>query len=98
VSIIVAAGAALTVGVAVDLDAQRRPQDHLPIVAHTVAMMIMAMATPDLALPAPSCGGPVAVVVGFDYLSHDLRRAAPERCQALRTSSATPNDDQGPAL
>ena len=32
VLIIVAAGAGLTVGVAVDLDVQRLPQDHLPFV------------------------------------------------------------------
>jgi hypothetical protein len=54
VLIIVAAGAGLTLGVAVGLDVQRLPQDHLPFVAHTIAVMIMAMATRDLAQPAPS--------------------------------------------
>ena len=37
-----------------------------------VTVMITAMVTRDLALPAPSGGGPVAVV-GFDYLSYYLR-------------------------
>jgi hypothetical protein len=35
VLIIVAAGAGLTVGVAVDLDVYRLPQDHLPFVGHS---------------------------------------------------------------
>jgi hypothetical protein len=51
--------------------------------------MITAMVTRDLALAAPSGGGPVAVV-GFDYLSYYLRRVRLRRCQARRTSSATP--------
>jgi hypothetical protein len=59
--------------------------------------MITAMVTRDLALPAPSGGGPVAVV-GFDHLNYYLRRAAPERCQARRASSATPTMISWPAL
>ena len=35
VLITVAAGAGLTVGVAVDLDVQRRPQDHPPYAGHS---------------------------------------------------------------
>jgi hypothetical protein len=62
VLIIVAAGASLTVVAAVDLDVQRLPQDHLPFAAHTIAVMITARVTRDLALPAPSGGGPAAVV------------------------------------
>jgi hypothetical protein len=93
----VAAGAGLIVSAAIDLDAQRLPQDHLPIAAHTITVMIMAMATRDLALPAPLCGSPVAVVVGFDHLSYYLRR-----CAWAMSSPAHfqrhPNDGQGPAL
>jgi hypothetical protein len=77
VLIIVAAGAGLTVVAALGLEVQRLPQDHLPIAAHTITVMITAMVTRDLALPASSGGGPVAVVVGFDYLSYYLRRGAP---------------------
>ena len=91
--IIVAAGAGLTVGVAVDLDVQRLPQDHLPFVAHSITVMIMAMVTRDLALPAPSGGGPVAVV-GFEL--PQLPPAA--RCAWAMSSPARfqrhPNDDQ----
>jgi hypothetical protein len=59
-----------------------------------VTVMITAIVTRDLALPAPSGGGPVAVVVGFDYLSYYLRRVPPGRSQARRTASATTNGDQ----
>ena len=63
VLIIVAAGASLTVVAAVDLDVQRLPQDYFRL-STLVTVMITARVTRDLALPAPSRGGPVAVV-GF---------------------------------
>ena len=97
VLITVAAGAGLTVGVAVDLDVQRLPQDHLPFVVHSITVMITAMVTRDLALPAPSGGGLVALLAS-SYLSYYLRRAAPGRCQARRASSATPTMISWPAL
>jgi hypothetical protein len=61
--------------------------------------MITAMMTRDLALPAPD-GGPAAVVVGFDDLSYDLRRAALRLgdLKPRRTSSATPMMITWPAL
>jgi hypothetical protein len=61
--------------------------------AHDNAVMITAMVTRVLTLPAPSGGGPVAVIVGFDCFRCYLRRAAPGRCQARRASD-DPNDDQ----
>ena len=58
-----------------------------------VTVMITAMVTRDLALPAP----PVAAqspLLDSSYLSYYLRRAAPERCQARPRFQRHPNDDQ----
>jgi hypothetical protein len=54
--------------------------------------MITAMVTRDLALPAPSGGGPVAVL-GFQHLSYYLRalRLGDVKPDAL---PAPPKDDQ----
>ena len=86
-----AAGAGLTVGVAVDLDVQRLPQDYFRL-STLVTVMITARVTRDLALPAPSRGGPVAVV-GFQL--PQLPAAA--RCAWAMSSPARfprhPKDD-----
>jgi hypothetical protein len=91
--IILAAGAGLTVGVAVDLNVRRLPQIIFRLFADTIPVMIMAVVTHDLALPAPSSGGPVAVV-GFQ-----LSQLLPAACCAWAMSSPAcfprrPNVDQ----
>jgi hypothetical protein len=62
-----------------------------------VTVMITAMATPDMALPAPS-GAAQSPLLDSSYLSYYLRRAAPGRCQARRSSRATPRMTRSPAL
>jgi hypothetical protein len=69
VLISVAAGAGLTVVAAVDLDVQRLPQDHLPLVAHSITGMITAMAARDQALLGP-CNGGLVAFVGFERPQH----------------------------
>jgi hypothetical protein len=64
VLITVAAGAGLTVVVAVDLDVQRLLQDHLfRWSVQLIAMMNAGLATRDLAVPTPPVASPV---VGFE--------------------------------
>jgi hypothetical protein len=94
VLIIVAAGAGQTVAVAVDLDVQRLPQDHLPIAAHTITVMIMAMVRVIWPCQRPPAAAQ-SPLLDSSYLSYYLRRAAPGRCQARRTSSATPTMVRG---
>ena len=90
----VAVGAGLIVSAAIDLDAQRLPQDHLPILAHSITVMIMAMVTRDLALPAP-CVAAQSPLLLASTTSATTCGAAPGRCQARRTSSATPTMVRG---
>ena len=80
--------AGLTVGVAVDLDVQRLPQDYFRL-STLVTVMITARVTRVWLCQRP----PVAAqspLLDSSYLSYQLRRAAPGRCQARRASRATP--------
>jgi hypothetical protein len=80
VLITVAAGAGLIVGVAVDLDVQRLPQDHLPIAAHTITVMIMAMVTHSAARPCGGglgglcCFGLLQLLTGLSFVMSSLAR------------------------
>jgi hypothetical protein len=57
------------------LDVQLLPQDHLPFVAHSIIVMIMAKVTLDLALLG-RCGGGLVTLVGFELPSYYLRAPA----------------------